>query len=59
MKYADYIEHFKNEAVKQRSGGVSVSTSTEESKTSVSNVYKINKIMKYLFLAMQVDPEGL
>lgn len=59
QKYDDYIEHFKNEAVKNRSGRITPPPSKEESRTSVTSVYKINKIMKYLFLEMQMDPDGL
>ena len=56
-KYAEYIQHFKNEAVKQRSN--LSKPIKEESTTSVLSVYKINKMLKYLFLEMNVNPDGL
>ena len=56
QKYSEYLEHFKNEAVKHRSGEI---TPPSTDKTAVHSVFKINKIMKYLFLDMQMDPDGL
>ena len=56
-KYSEYIEHFKSEAVKQRSN--LDKPIKEETSTFVSSFYKINKIMKFLFLEMHVDPDGL
>lgn len=59
VKYSDYIEHFKNEAVKSHSEHSSNTQYKGDPNTSVSSVFKINKILKNLFLEMQADPEQL
>ena len=57
VKYADYITHFKSEAVSARSGKEELQD--ENRHISVSAVFKINRIIRNLFLAMQMDPESL
>ena len=56
-KYADYIEHFKGDAVKLRSGKEEKIESARD--MAVSSVFKVNRIMRNLFLAVQMDPDAL
>ena len=56
QKYHNYITHFKADAVKARSAP---STPAETSKTTVTSLYRINKMMKNVFLAMQMNPDDL
>ena len=58
-KYKDYINHFRADAVKIRSGTKELASTEPERKTNVSVLYRINKIMKNVFLAMQMDPNNL
>lgn len=60
QKYHDYIAHFKAEAVKPHSSSSSSSTTSEQtSRTTVTSLYRINKAMKNIFLAMQMNPDEL
>jgi hypothetical protein len=52
------VKHFKAEAVKKRSA-TSEKDKVETANTKVAEVFKINQIMKNVFIAMQLDPEAL
>lgn len=58
-KYKEYINHFKSDAVKIRSGTKEPVSTEPERKTNVSVLYRINKMMKNVFLAMQMDPNAM
>ena len=57
-KYADYITHFKSEAVSTRSEKKEEPQSANR-QLSVSSVFKINRMLRNVFLATQMDPEAL
>ena len=57
-KYVDYITHFKSEAVSARSEKKEEPQSANQ-QLSVSSVFKINRMLRNVFLATQMDPEAL
>ena len=57
-KYADYITHFKGDAVNLRSGKKEEKNESARD-MAVSAVYKVNRMLKNVFLAVQMDPEAL
>ena len=58
-KYKEYINHFKSDAVMIRSGTKEAVSNEPERITNVSVMYRINKMLKNVFMAMQMDINAL